>query len=141
MAKTTELLGLAWEHDYTRWRHGAMDVKIAVRNHPICLGLPETIHLVDEAYWPLRQADGGVVTLATSDETVKPNSDATKPEPMFWTYEYKKGKVFGCILGHYNWTFDDPYVRILLLRGTAWAAGESPYRFDSLVLRGVPLSD
>jgi hypothetical protein len=34
---------------------------------------------------------------------------------------------------------DDPYFRILLLRGMAWAAGESPYRFDELVTRGIPL--
>jgi len=58
---------------------------------------------------------------------------------MFYTYEYGKGRVFSCILGHYTWTFDDPYSRILLLRGMAWAAGESPYRFDRLVLRGIQL--
>jgi hypothetical protein len=52
-----------------------------------------------------------------------------------------KGRVFGCVPGHYTWTFDDPYFRLLLLRGMAWAAGESPYRFDSLVLRGVSLRD
>ncbi len=48
--------------------------------------------------------------------------------------------AISCILGHYTWTFDDPYFRILLLRGMAWAAGESPYRFERLVLRGIPLS-
>ena len=36
---------------------------------------------------------------------------------------------------NYTWTFDDPYCRIMLLRAAAWAAGESPYRFDALVLR------
>jgi type 1 glutamine amidotransferase len=41
-----------------------------------------------------------------------------------------KGRVFGCVLGHYAATFDDPFFRILLLRGMAWAAGESPYRWD-----------
>ncbi|MHC4808076.1 MAG: ThuA domain-containing protein [Planctomycetota bacterium] len=137
--QVTKLIGLAWEHDYTRWRHGPMDLKIAAPDHPICLGLPKTIHFLDEAYWPLKGDLSKITVLATSDETVGKNSDKTKPEPMFYTYEYGKGRIFSCILGHYTWTFDDPYFRILLLRGMAWAAGETPYRFDRLVLRGIPL--
>jgi len=135
----TKLIGLAWEYNYTRWRHGLMDLKIAAPEHPICLGLPEKIHFLDEAYWPLKGDLSKVTVLATSDETISKDSQQTKPEPMFYTYECGKGRVFSCILGHYTWTFDDPYFRILLLRGMAWAAGESPYRFDRLVLRGIPL--
>jgi type 1 glutamine amidotransferase len=135
------VMGLVWEYDYTRWRHGWMDLKIASPDHPICLGLPETIRVLDEAYWPLKGDRSKVTILATSEETISKESEQTRPEPMFYTYEYGKGRVFSCILGHYTWTFDDPYVRILLLRGMAWAAGESPYRFDRLVLRGIELSD
>ena len=139
--EATKIMGLVWEQGYTRWRHGEMDLKIAAPDHPICLGLPETIHVLDEAYWPLKGDRNKVTILATSEETISKNSKETKPEPMFYAYEYGKGRVFSCILGHYTWTFDDPYVRILLLRGMAWAAGESPYRFDRLVLRGIELSD
>jgi type 1 glutamine amidotransferase len=32
--------------------------------------------------------------------------------------------VFGSIPGHYNWTFDDPLYRVIVLRGIAWAARE-----------------
>jgi type 1 glutamine amidotransferase len=135
------LMGLAWEYDYTRWRHGQMSLKIAAADHPICLGLPGTIDLLDEAYWPLKGDRSKVTILATSDETVSKDSDQTKPEPMFYTYEYGKGRVFSCILGHYTWTFDDPYFRILMLRGMAWAANESPYRFDRLVMRGIELGN
>lgn len=138
--KLAELIGLAWEDGYTGWRHGPMDMKVAAPNHPICLGLPRTIHFLDEAYWPLKGDLSKVKVLATSNEAVKKDSDKTRPEPMFYTYQYGKGRVFSCILGHYTWTFDDPYFRILLLRGMAWAAGDFPYRFDPLVLRGVPLS-
>jgi type 1 glutamine amidotransferase len=136
----TELIGLAWEYGYTRWRHGPMALKIAAPDHPICLGLPETIHLLDEAYWPLKGDRSKVTVLATSDETISKESDQTKPEPMFYAYQCGNGRVFSCILGHYTWTFDDPYFRILLLRGMAWAAGESPYRFDRLVTRGAHLT-
>ena len=139
--EAANLMGLAWEYDYTRWRHGQMSLKIAAPDHPICLGLPGTIDLLDEAYWPLKGDRSKITILATSDETVSENSDQTKPEPMFYTYEYGKGRVFSCILGHYTWTFDDPYFRILMLRGMAWAANESPYRFDSLVMRGIELGD
>jgi type 1 glutamine amidotransferase len=139
VGQLAKLIGLAWEYDYTRWRHGPMDLKIAAPEHPICLGLPETIHLLDEAYWPLKGDLSKVTVLATSNETISEDSQWTKPEPMFYAYECGKGRVFSCILGHYTWTFDDPYCRILLLRGMAWAAGESPYRFDRLVLRGIPL--
>ncbi len=137
----TRLLGLVWEYDYTRWRHGDVALNITAPDHPICLGLPETIHLLDEAYWPLKGDRSKVTVLATSDETVSKDSDQTKPEPMFYAYQSGNGRVFSCILGHYTWTFDDPYFRILLLRGMAWAAGESPYRFDRLVMRGAHLTD
>jgi type 1 glutamine amidotransferase len=137
--QTAKLIGLAWEYDYTRWRHGPIELKITDPDHPICLGLPRTIHFLDEAYWPLKGDLSKVTVLATSNETISKDSQQTKPEPMFYTYEYGKGRVFSCILGHYTWTFDDPYLRILLLRGMAWAAGESPYRFDQLLLRGVQL--
>lgn len=132
------LIGAAWEEGYTGWRHGPIALNITAGNHPICLGLPETILLLDEIYWPLRGDLSKATVLATSDETLK-GSDQTKPQLMFWTYQYGKGRVFGCIGGHYTWTFDDPYFRILLLRGMAWAAGESPYRLDGLVLRGALL--
>jgi len=139
--EVAELTGLMAETGYSRWRHGPVELNIAAGDNPICLGLPKTIHFYDEVYWPFKKGDiSKINVLATSDENIERGSEKTKPQPIFWTYRYGKGRVFGCILGHYNWTFDDPYFRILLLRGMAWAAGESPYRFDPLVLRGVRLS-
>ncbi len=139
--QVAKLIGLAWEHDYTRWRHGPVDLKIAAPDHPICSGLPGTIHFLDEAYWPLKGDRSKITVLGTSDETISKDSSRTEPEPMFYINEYREGRVFSCILGHYTWTFDDPYFRILLLRGMAWAAKESPYRFDQLVLRGIELGE
>jgi hypothetical protein len=34
-----------------------------------------------------------------------------------------------------------PFFRAILLRGISWAAGESPYRFDPLILRGISLKE
>ncbi len=153
------LTGLSWHWDHSRWRHGPMNLDIVDPNHPICVGLPARLYFMDEAYWPLYGDRDKVTIIATSKEStrnfalrdsqgnldfsnmaaiqMKWPEEPTRNEPMFWTYEYGKGRVFGCILGHYTWTFDDPYFRLLLLRGMAWAAGESPYRFDPLALRGA----
>ena len=117
-------------------RHGDMDVKITAPDHAICAGLPGTMRFIDEPYWPPRGDLSKVTVLASSDERVGESGEPS-PQPMFWTYQRGKGRVYGCVLGHYNWTFDDPLFRMLLLRGMAWAAGESPYRFDPLVLRGA----
>ncbi|OGV62223.1 MAG: hypothetical protein A2283_20260 [Lentisphaerae bacterium RIFOXYA12_FULL_48_11] len=135
---SSRLAALTGVGGFTQWRHGQLDLKINT-NHPICLGLPERIVLTDEPYWPPSPPinPGSIQILATSNEKLSKDSDSTTPQPMFWIREQGKGRVFGCVPGHYTWTFDDPFFRILLLRGMAWVAGESPYRFDSLVLQGA----
>jgi type 1 glutamine amidotransferase len=63
-----------------------------------------------------------------------------KPWPQLWTMEHEKGRVFTCIMGHYNWTFDDPLFRILVLRGICWSAGESDVdRLSALATIGARL--
>jgi len=120
----------------TKYRHGWVELKIA--EHPITLGLPKTVRFHDETYYNFQGDPSQVTVVATCDEKV---GGQTRPEPMFWARQCGKGRVFVCILGHFMWTFDDPYFRVLMLRGMAWAAGESPYRFDDLVLRGAPLRE
>ena len=134
-----ELTGLAFGKG-NRTRRGPMEIRLAA-DHTICRGLPQIIQWVDEPFWPAFGDQRAVEVLGTSAETVAKDSTESKPQPMYWTYCRGKGRVFGCVPGHFTWTFDDPYFRLLLLRGMAWAAGESPYRFDSLVLRGVSLRD
>jgi len=127
---------------FTQYRHGPVKLRIVDPDHPICFGLPERIEFVDESYWPPTPTlDGSTMgVLATSDEKVSKDSSEMQAQPLFWTYEYGKGRVFGCVLGHYTWTFDDPYFRLLLLRGMAWSARQWPYRFDALAPRGIALS-
>jgi type 1 glutamine amidotransferase len=120
-----------------RYRHGPVELKVALPDHPICRGLPPRIAFVDEPYWPPHGDLAKVQVLATSDEVDPADSSRAAEQPLFWTYQPGQGRVFGCVMGHYNWTFDDAYFRIFLLRGIAWAAGESPYRLDGLVLAGL----
>ena len=51
-----------------------------------------------------------------------------QPQPQLWTLERGQARVFGCIPGHYTWTFDDPLYRLLVLRGIAWAAKQARHR-------------
>ena len=60
-----------------------------------------------------------------------------REQPLFWTTEPGKGRVFVSIPGHYAWTFDDPLFRVVLLRAIAWTAREPVDRFNELVWPGA----
>ena len=132
-----DLLGLAKGTD-SKYKHKVITLKLPEPRHPIMHGLPDTFTIADECFWNLQGDRSKVSALATSDETV---GDKVSPEPVIWAYERGKGRVVASTLGHFDWTFDDPFFRAILLRGIAWAAGDSPYRFDPLILRGIPLKD
>jgi len=134
--RVAALTGMGYDRTI-RWRHGRLTLTIARTDHHVCLGLPKTFDLYDEPYWPPVGDLSKVTVLATSNEPLKKGSDKRTPQPLFWTARHGKGRIFVCVPGHFTWTFDDPLVRILLLRGMAWAAGESPFRFDPLILRGA----
>lgn len=133
------------------YRHGHVDLKLAVPSHPITTGLPRTMGFVDEPYWPFIGDRSQVNILATSDEKIhrgddrrdNPGDGTVETIPVFWTAEPadSKGRVFVSIFGHYMWTFDDPYFRLLLMRGMAWAARDNPYRFDALATEGLNLPE
>ena len=135
-ARVAAVTGLVYARSI-RYRHGPVELRVTAPEHPICLGLPSRIAFLDEPYWPPHGDLAQVDVLATSEEADPEDSSRRAEQPLFWTYQPGEGRVFGCVMGHYNWTFDDAYFRIFLLRGMAWAAGESPYRFDHLVLAGL----
>jgi putative heme-binding domain-containing protein len=111
------------------FRHGPLTLDIHNQDHPIVRNFQQ-IQLYDESYWKLTGQPEGVTLLATSTED-------GQPTPQMWTVERGKGRVFVSIPGHYNWSFDDPLFRILLLRGIAWTAGEPVDRFNDIVPLGA----
>ena len=135
--KIQELLGLVKGKD-SQYKHKVVSLKVPDPRHAIMLGLPEGFTLADECYWKMQGDRSKVTALATSDETV---GDKVSAEPVIWAHQHGKGRVVASTLGHFDWSFDDPYFRAILLRGIAWSAGESPYRFDPLILRGIPLKE
>jgi putative heme-binding domain-containing protein len=107
-----------------KFRHG--ELELSLEPHSITEGLPKKIKFHDETYWPLVK-DGQVETIGSAVEE-------GKAWPMIWT---RGRNIVGCVLGHYSWSFEDPYFRLLLLRSIAWAAGEPVHRFDPLAGEGV----
>jgi type 1 glutamine amidotransferase len=114
-------------------------VETIAPEHPIARGLPRSFTLLDESYWwPTPPLDPSRATvLAVSHEKRPEEAGEAHPQPIFWIAGSGRGRVFGCVAGHFVWTFDDPWLRLWLLRGIAWSAGEPPYRFDPLALRGA----
>lgn len=127
-------IGLASNAAKLKFRHGPLDLGFdSGRDHPISRNF-DKLHLHDESYWQMQGTPQQIRVLATGNED-------GLPQPLFWTMEPSKGRVFVSIPGHYSWTFDDPLFRVLLLRGIAWTAREDVDRFNELVTLGVKLAD
>ncbi len=96
--------------------------------HPIMEGLPTVWeHFKDEIYARLRGPGRNMEILATTYEDAG-GGRGGRHEPMLWTVNYGKGKVFVTLLGHAG---NDPELRyamectgfqVTLLRGAEWAA-------------------
>lgn len=123
-------IGLAWQGGRSKFRHGPLDLGFdRAEGHPIARNF-EKVHFHDESYWNLVGDPQRITLLASGKE-----DDAD--QPLFWTMQPAKGRVFVSIPGHFAWTFDDPLFRLLLLRGIAWTANEPVDRFDPLVAPGA----
>jgi type 1 glutamine amidotransferase len=130
-----ERIGLSAQPKRSKYRHGELDLKfVTPSDHPLTAALPRTIHFLDETYWPLIGDTNKVEVIATAQEE-------GKDWPMVWTFTKGKGRVFGTVLGHYSTTFDDPFFRILVLRGIAWAAREPASRWEKLATVNARLKE
>jgi type 1 glutamine amidotransferase len=124
-------IGLAWRGGASKFRHGALDLKLQA--HPLASGL-SNLNFIDESYWNLVGNEKDIDVLASGTE-----ENATKP--LLWTRQQGKGRVFVSIPGHYTWTFDDPLFRLLILRGLAWSVGEPLDRFAELATVGARIGE
>lgn len=125
--KLAERWGLAAQPVRTKYRHGPLELVFEMREaNDITAGFIET-PMVDETYWPMFGDASHIHVLATTVEE-------GQSRPMIWTYQRGNGRVFASIPGHYTQTLDDPWFRILLFRGIAWAAGAPLTRLQELAL-------
>jgi len=94
---------------------GTFKARIANKENPITQGL-EDFEADDELYAKL-QGDGPINVLVEAD------SDwSHKTEPLVFTVEYGKGRVFHEAFGHDGKAIRNPSVQKLIQRGSAWAA-------------------
>jgi type 1 glutamine amidotransferase len=94
---------------------GVFKARIANKDHPITQGLAD-FEADDELYAKL-QGDAPITVLVEAD------SDwSKKTEPLVFTVEYGKGRVFHETLGHDGKALRNPVVQSLILRGCQWAA-------------------
>ena len=124
-----EHIGLAFSA--SAFRHGEMNLVFTNIPHPITAGFKAPLNFIDETYWKLHGDPAKISILGTSLED-------NAPTPQLWSREVGESRTIGCIPGHYTWTMDDPFYRILVLRSICWAAHEkNPNRLAELVLIGA----
>jgi len=94
---------------------GVFKVHIAQKDHPITQGL-EDFEADDELYAKL-QGDAPINVLVEADSDF-----SKKTEPLVFTLEYGKGRVFHETFGHDGKALENPTVQKLTQRGCEWAA-------------------
>lgn len=93
-------------------------IVIRDREHPITAGMPvEWLHAKDELYDKLRGPARNMHLLATAESQI-----THRHEPMMFTVEYGKGRVFHTPMGHAEYSMACVGFITTLQRGTEWVA-------------------
>jgi len=91
-------------------------------SHPITKGMPgEWLHAKDELYDLLRGPATNINVLATAYAD-KAKGGSGRHEPMIFTVDYGKGRVFHTPMGHAEYSQECVGFIITLQRGAEWAA-------------------
>ena len=140
-----DLVGGSWRQKVTKWREGPMELKFVDKQHGITQGIAD-FSMKDEIYYDMDlRAD--IHPLATAP-TPKKKGDDFEAQTQIWTYE-KPGaqRAFVFIPGHSYVNFSRPDVKLLLLRGVAWAGRQTPSQqleqtalLQICVFPGVPVT-
>ena len=138
-----DLVGGSWRQKVTKWREGPMELKFVDKTHGISTGVAD-FGMKDEIYYDMDLRDD-IHPLATAP-TPKKKGDGFEEQTQIWTYE-KPGaqRAFVFIPGHTYLNFSRTDVKLLLLRGIAWAGRRADLQaFDKTaemqicVFPGVP---
>jgi type 1 glutamine amidotransferase len=125
-----KLCGLMWITGQTA--HGdfhPFDVKYVDKDNPIVRGLPGMTAHPDELYHNLINTQKVKIDVLAEAYSSPEHKGTGKNEPMALALNYGKGRIFHTPLGHV-WTgndnqkasISDPQFKLLLARGTEWAA-------------------
>jgi len=123
------MLGLLWREGAGHGEFHTFDVTFADADHPITKGLPTSFSQPDELYHGLTKAKDAPYKLLAQAMSSRASKGTGKDEPMAFTLQAGKGRIFATPLGHV-WTGQaptkqsviSPGFRTLLARGAEWAA-------------------
>ena len=116
------LTGGIWSKSNPETAHGdrhTFKVEVTKLDHPITRGV-EDFWATDELYHNLKMIDS-VHVLATAFSRLETRGTGEE-EPILWTVEYGKGRVFQTVLGHDLVAMAEPGFATTLARGCEWAA-------------------
>ncbi len=124
-----ELAGLVWRNKSGHGRFHSFDLTWEQPEHPILKGMPRMYKHPDELYHRLVNPRGVSFQVLAKALSSRASGGTGKREPMVLVHEFGKGRVFHTTLGHV-WpgslksraSIQDPLLRLLLARGTEWAA-------------------
>ncbi len=139
-----DLVGGSWRQKVTKFREGPMELKFVDQAHIVTKGVAD-FGMKDEIYYDmdLRADIHALATAVTPKKGEKPDI-----QTQLWTYE-KPGaqRAFVFIPGHTYMNFSRPDVKLLLLRGIAWAGRQAPSQqleqtalLQICVFPGVPVA-
>jgi uncharacterized protein len=112
-----EFLGVTSRHHEHQSKY---PVKLEKPDHPIMKGFPTDYKTpMDELYIVEKVWPNTTVLASTASEKT---GDI---QPVFWTNQYGKARVFGTTYGHSNDTFSDPIFLKTLIQGVVWASGRT----------------
>lgn len=118
-----DMVGAAWSDAEPRTGHArrhAYEVAWTDLKHPIAAGMPPKFLLSDELYHNFRLRPG-IHVLATAFDSPAIGGNG-KTEPLLWTNDYGRGRVFHTALGHDVDAMQAPGFVASYARGTEWAA-------------------
>lgn len=114
-----QLCGATWGEGTGHGAYGSFNVSIADTAHPITLVL-SAFTAEDELWHRMsRRPDAHVLCMGFSD-TARGGTGAA--EPVAYSMAFGQGRSFNLVLGHDAGAMRDPYWKLLMLRGTEWAA-------------------
>jgi type 1 glutamine amidotransferase len=112
-----QIVRRVWDHQAGSGHDafGPVTVRIAPVKHAITQGLKD-FEVTDELYFN-QAGKEPIVPLITAHSRV-----TKRDEPLAWTYEYGKARVFQTLLGHSENTYEAPAAGAMLRRAVIWTA-------------------
>ena len=128
-----ELTGAGWGEQSGHGPYRAFAVSVADRNHPITRVTDDFV-TGDELWHGMEIRPGAHVLCTAYSDTAGGGSG--RREPVAFSMEFGRGRCFNLVLGHDVPAMLNPNWRLLLLRGTEWAAtGEATIEIPLDVVR------